>query len=167
MTRYVPPETLSGTVILRVKHKFRQRLVEWGAAFEIAILGIVLMQNGDSFGQGQAFLWMSTMLTEATWALILTAVGLIRIVGLIVNGSMESVTPWIRTIGAAFGLFVFGTIVTSILYAHYGLGAPWAPGLSPYGVAFCMEIAAIVCASADARIYRNGLNERRGIGQNP
>lgn len=156
MTRHIPPETLSGTVILRVKHKFRQRLVEWGAALEISLLGLILMQNGDSFGNSNSFLWMASLFTEPTWALILISVGVIRLLGLIINGSMESVTPWIRTAGALIGLTVFGMIVTSILYARFWLGAAWSTGLSPYGVGFCMEIAAIVCASADARMYKNG-----------
>ena len=161
MTRYIPEETLAATVILRVKHKFRQRLVEWAGAFEIGLLGLILMHSGSTFGNSTNWLLMESIATEETWSYTLFWVGTIRLAGLWINGAMEAVTPWIRTAGAFSGLFVFGSILSSMIYAWIWLGVPPSTGLAPYGVGFVMEIASIILAVADARIYRNGSRERR------
>jgi hypothetical protein len=160
MTRNIPEETLFATVTLRVKHKFRQRLVEWAGAFEIGLLGLILMHPGATFRSSINWLLLESITSEQNWSLILFMIGTIRLAGLWVNGAMEAVTPWIRTAGAFGGLFVFGSILSSMIYAWVWLGVPPSTGLAPYGVGFIMEIASIVLAVSDARIYRNGSRER-------
>jgi uncharacterized membrane protein len=161
MTRDIPLDTVAGKVVFRIKHKFRQRIVEWVCAAQIALFGLILMDASNTFGQSNNFVWMSSIMSEPAWAYSLFVIGTGRIIGLIINGSMESVTPWIRTFGAFCGLFVFGMITTSMLYAAFVLRSPPAAGISMYSVAFCAEVAAIYCAVIDARIYENGRRIRK------
>lgn len=161
MTREIPVNTLAQTVVFRVKHKFRQRIVEWVCGAQIALFGLILMDASNTFGTSNNFVWMASIMTEPEWAYSLFVIGVGRLIGLIINGSMESVTPWIRTFGALCGLFVFGMITTSMLYAAFAIGSPPAAGISMYSVAFCAEVAAIYCAVIDARIYENGRRIRK------
>lgn len=158
--REIPIETLASQITVRVKHKFRQRKLEWMAACQITAFGFVLMHQGDSLNSpGMAYL--NSLASEATWSIILFVIGISRLLGLIINGAMEYVTPWIRTIGALAGLYVFGIINTSLLYSIIALGNPASLGLAMCGCAFFGEIAAIVYAIMDARTYENGRRERR------
>lgn len=157
------PEILSDSVHrihVRIQHKFRQRLIEWIGAAELMVLGIILLHPADSFGTLPAFVLMSEMFTEYTWGWILLVVGGSRLLGLIINGSMEAVTPWIRAAGAVCGFACFATIGFSMLTAWWFIGAAPSTGIAMYVVASCAEVAAIYLAFIDARIYRNGVRNR-------
>lgn len=147
-------------MVLRISHKFRQRLVEWLGSFQIMLLGWILMDPADSFSASTSFLWMSQIMTEESWSITFFFVGFCRLIGLIVNGSMEAVTPWIRVVGAMFGFSVFSIIATSMLVSKYYLGAPPSTGLAVYIPAACAEIAAMYLAVIDARVYRDGKYRR-------
>ena len=147
-------------MVLRISHKFRQRLVEWLGSFQIMLLGWILMDPADSFSASTSFTWMAQMMNEESWAVALFVVGFCRLVGLIVNGSIEAVTPWIRVVGAIFGFSVFSIIATSMLVSKYYLGTPPSTGLAVYIPAACAEIAAMYLAVIDARVYRDGKRRR-------
>ena len=100
------------------------------------------------------------MMSEESWAVALFVVGFCRLVGLIVNGSMEAVTPWIRVVGAIFGFSVFSIIATSMLVSKYYLGAPPSTGLAVYIPAACAEVAAMYLAVIDAKVHRDGKRRR-------
>ena len=153
------PEILSSLghrFYVRIQHKFRQRLVEWAGAVQLMLLGWILMQPDDSFGASTSFIAMGELFNEDTWAVILLMIGIIRLIALIINGSMESVTPWFRAIGAVFGFSCFAVITYSMLASKFLLGAPYTTGLAMYPVAASCEVAAMYLAFMDARIYRNG-----------
>lgn len=158
--REIPVETLAAQITVRIKHKFRQRKLEWMAASQITAFGFVLMHQGDSLNS-PGLAYFASLANESTWAIVLFIIGISRLFGLIVNGAMEYVTPWIRTVGALAGLYVFGLINTSLLYSVIALGNPASLGLAMCGCAFFGEIAAIVYAIMDARTYENGRRERR------
>lgn len=158
--REIPVEVLASEISVRIKHKFRHRKLEWMAASQITAFGFVLMHEGDSLASpGLAML--NSIANESTWAIFLFVVGIMRIIGLIINGAMEHVTPWIRAIGALAGLYVFGLVNTSLLYSVIALGNPASLGIAMCGCAFFGEIVAINYAIADARTYENGRRERR------
>lgn len=153
------PEILSSVshrFYVRIQHKFRQRLVEWGGSLQLMLLGYILIQPADSFSNSVSFTALAELMNENTWGVLLLFVGWSRIIGLIVNGSMESVTPWIRTIGAIFGFCCFAAITYSMLVAWLWLDAPPSTGIAMYLVASIMEVAAMYLAFVDARIYQNG-----------
>lgn len=157
------PEILSDSanrIYVRIQHKFRQRLVEWVGSAELMILGIILLHPADSFASLPAFALMSEIATESTWGWVLLIVGGSRLIGLIINGSMEAVTPWIRAVGAVFGFACFATIGFSMLAAWLFVSAAPPTGIAMYVVAACAETAAIYLAFVDARIYQNGVRNR-------
>jgi hypothetical protein len=119
------------------------------------LLGWVLMLPDTSFNGNPSFTWMAQLMNEDSWAIVLFVIGTSRLIGLLVNGSMESVTPWIRVVGAICGFAVFSVIATSMLVSFFLLDAPPSTGLAIYIPAACTEIAAIYLAVIDARIYRD------------
>lgn len=143
-------------MVVRIQHKFRQRLVEWLGSIEIMLLGWILMSPADSFSNSSSFYWMAQIMPEESWAITLFLIGFGRLVGLIVNGSMEAVTPWIRVAGAIFGFAVFSVIGISMLFSYFILGAPPSTGLAVYIPAAGAEIAAMYLATIDARVYQDG-----------
>lgn len=153
-------DQLSQTITVRIKHKFRRRITEWGGSLVLMGLGYILAQPENTFTGNKSFVLLESWFPSETWALILGISGFFRLIGLIVNGSMESVTPWIRVTGAAVGFTYFALITASILLSHFYLGAPLSTGLAPYGMLACMELAAMYLAVIDARIYQNGKRER-------
>lgn len=158
------PEILSSVghrFYVRIQHKFRQRLVEWGGSFQLMLLGYILMLPAESFTNSTSFLAMGSLMTEDSWGILLFIVGTARLIGLIVNGSMESVTPWIRTIGAIFGFACFAVITYSMVVAAVYVGAPPSTGIAMYLVASVMEVSAIYLAFIDAKVYQHGRRDSR------
>lgn len=152
--------SIGHTLKLRIQHKFRQRLVEWAGSFQLMLLGWILLQPDNSFSSGYGFRAMAEVLSENTWGIVLFAVGVSRLIALIINGSMEAVTPWFRAVGATIGFTCFAIITYSMLVAKLFLEAPISTGLAMYLVAAACEVAAIYLAFADARIYQNGRRSR-------
>lgn len=151
----IPTETLAQTVVLRIRHKFRLRFVEWLGGFQLMGIGWVLMGPGDSLNNNP-FHVMHEVMPEWVWALMLFALGLIRIGGLIINGSMEGVTSLIRTTGAFIGFNCFFMISFSMLVSTIVFGNHPPVGLAMFIPSCGAEIAAMICATHDARMYRNG-----------
>lgn len=157
------PEILNSVghkLYVRIQHKFRLRLVEWAGAVQLILLGWILVQPDESFANGHGFLALAELMTETSWSFWFLGVGIVRLAALFINGSMESVTPWFRAVGAIFGFMSFAAITYSMLVAKFILGAPISTGLAMYSVAATCEVAAIYLAFADARIYQNGRRSR-------
>lgn len=149
-----------GRIYVRIQHKFRQRIVEWIGSAELMTLGLILLHPADSFYNLPAFALMSEIAEEYTWGWILLTVGGSRLLGLLINGSMEAVTPWIRAVGAIFGFACFATIGFSMLTAWLLISAAPSTGIAMYVAAACAELAAMYLAFIDARIYQNGVRNR-------
>lgn len=141
----------------RIQHRFRARITEWAGAAQMCILGAVLLAQSDSFAEFPAYAMMAGFrLPEVFWGWLLLGLGVLRVIGLIINGSMKSVTPWIRVTGAFVGFACFAMITVSMIASVRLLGVVIPSGVEMYLVASCMEIAAIYFAFADARMYYDG-----------
>lgn len=156
LRRTLPSEAMANKVVIRIKHKFRLRFVEWLGAFQLLMLGLILLNPAPTFDSNPSFAFMQRLMPEGAWAVLLFCFGFTRVCGLIVNGSMEGVTSGIRTIGALIGFSCFFMIAFSMLSSWLVLGNPPPTGLAMYIPACGAEIAAVVCATYDARVHRNG-----------
>lgn len=145
----------------QVGHKFRSRAVEWLAAFQMTGLGLVLLHPGETFKLSNSYTAMEMWGSESQWALLLTLCGISGLVGLFANGSMESVTPWIRAIRALIGALVFSMIASGLLISWLVYGNPPSTGLPMYWGVVVAEMSSIYNAITDARVYRNGRRDNR------
>lgn len=116
------------------------------------------MDSATTLDNSPVFTWMSNLFEERIWTAIFLSVGLGRLIGLIVNGSMQSVTVWIRFTGAVAGFMCFFTIAMSMLYAYVILKTAPPISMGMYIPAVGAEIAAMYISIQDARMYQN---ERR------
>lgn len=157
----IPPETLAHRMVVRVQHKFRQRMIEWLAATQLLLLGLIMLHPDKTFESNPSFLAMSQWMSETSWGWFLLSIGASGIIGLFVNGSMESVTPWIRVIRAMIGAVAFSMIASSMFISWVVYQNPPSTGMGVYFPMVAFEIAAIYCAIIDARIYQNGRRDRR------
>jgi len=149
-------------MVLRVKHKFRQRNIEWLASIQMFLLGWILLDSAPTFSTSGAFLAMATWGQEESWGWFLMMIGASGLIGLVINGSMESVTPWIRVGRAVLGCIAFSMIATSMFISWLVYGNPPSTGIAMYLPSASFEVAAIYTAIIDARVYRNGRRTRAG-----
>lgn len=145
----------SSGIFLRVAHRFRQRNIEWLAAVQIMGWGVVLLQDGDTFGASATYIQFAKMGTEDQWGYFMFFAGFGRLLGLIVNGARQDITPWIRAIGAILGFFIFGIISLGILTAWYNGQAP-STGFAIYPPAMVAELVSLYYSLKDAKAYRDG-----------
>lgn len=142
-------------IFLRVAHRFRQRNIEWLAACQIAGWGAVLLRDGDTFGSSPTYVQLAEMGTEDHWGYFMLFAGVGRLLGLVVNGARQDVTPWIRAVGAIFGFFIFGIISMGVITAWYNGSAP-STGFAIYPPAMVAELVALYYSLKDAKAYRDG-----------
>lgn len=146
---------VAGGIALRVAHRFQQRFVEWLAAVQIMLAGVVLLHEGDTFAFSDISNTFSKYATEDQWGLFLFGVGAIRLLGLIVNGARQDITPWIRAIGAVIGFFTFGFFNFACFSAWWATATP-SLGLAIYGPSMVAEIASFYYSLRDAKAYKDG-----------
>jgi hypothetical protein len=160
-----PSTGTMGAITRRIGHKFRDRFTEWLAAIQLLTIGLILLHPQDSFGDSKVFVAMAAWMPEYCWAYLLTGTGALGIVGLIVNGSMESVTPWIRVGRAMMGIITFSMLSVGLIIAYevYDYVLAVMLGFSLPMVA--AEFGAIYYGIMDARIYQNGRRDRRINGK--
>lgn len=148
-------------ILTHVGHKFRLRALEWLAAVQLTLLGMILLAGQSTFSISPSYVAMAKWGTEFEWGAILFASGLFGLVGLVVNGGMEAVTPWIRVTRALLGAAVFSMIGVGLLVTWLAYGNPPSTGLAMYWMMAVAEVVSIHNAIADARIYQNGRRNRR------
>lgn len=146
---------MAGGIALRVAHRFQQRFVEWLAAVQIMLAGVVLLHVGDTFALSYTFQIFAKYASEDQWGLFLFGVGSIRLIGLIVNGARQDITPWIRAIGAVIGFFTFGFFNFASILAWWATSIPGL-GLALYGPSMIAEVASFYYSLRDAKAYKDG-----------
>lgn len=129
--------------------------MEWLASFQIMLWGLILLRGGDTFDTSPAYNNFKAIASEDFWGVFMFCIGAARIVGLIVNGARQDITPWIRATGAFVGFLVFLTISLS-LAGPFLAGQPPITSLAMYGPAIGAELAAIYYSVQDAKAYRDG-----------
>lgn len=150
------PVPSHGGVVIRIVHRAQTRLVEWLAGFQTMFLGLVLFHPGDTFGTSPSFQLFRSIASEDHWAVFLFLLGVVRIGGLIVNGSRQEITPTIRALGAIVGFFVFFGFTFGFAASYFINDIAPTTGLAMYGPAAVAELAAIVYSMRDAKAYRDG-----------
>lgn len=149
----------------RVGHKFRDRFTEWLAAVQLLLIGLIFLHPQDSFEQSRVFVAMAAWMPEVCWGYLLTGTGVLGLIGLFVNGSMESVTPWIRVGRAIMGVITFSMLSVGLIIAHEVYSYILAVMLGFALPMVAAEFGAIYYGIMDARIYQNGRRDRRSHGK--
>lgn len=143
------------TVIKRIGSKVQHRFIEWVAGFQFVGTGLILLYSPNSFDLSPAYLWMRSIGPDHVWGPLLLILGLSRIIGLIINGSMERVTPWIRSICAMAGFATFSMISVSLYVSWLLFDSPLYAGLAMYIPCAVAELVAIYFSIRDTRIYQH------------
>lgn len=72
-----------------MRDTFQRRACEWLLASYMTIWGLVLLHDSSLFAMGSVYARMAAVATEDSWGIILYGVGAIRIVALLINGTMR------------------------------------------------------------------------------
>jgi hypothetical protein len=106
-----PPAGYLGPGIwIRIQKRFRTRRTEWLLAAITALLGFVTLFLGNLFDLPGYAGFRHIFGNEILLGVCLSALGILRIVGLIINGARKNVTPHIRMFSAACGCLIFAGI---------------------------------------------------------
>lgn len=135
---------------VRIQHRFGPRILEWFISFVMVQWGVVLLLPFDSM-ESPAWAFMRSVASEESWGLFFTLTGMIRLSGLIVNGSLPRVTPHIRIYAAMFGFMVWTGV--SYSFAVSGVFSTWIAVYPSFAFA---ELINIYRASLDGGGTRSG-----------
>lgn len=98
------------------KHIIVERWPEWVATYLMLGIGVVFYTNPVLFDQplymGYHLLFGEHPSANLGWWMLLF--GMLRLIGLVVNGMAQRVTPWLRWSSAMAGAFIWG----GIIFAH-------------------------------------------------
>lgn len=134
-----------GSIWIRIRHRFGPRMTEWMLATITALWGAVLLLPPATF-DGPAFeVFRAIFGSENLLGTLMLFFGMVRIVGLFINGARKQVTPWIRMVSAGFGFMIFVGISTA--FALTGSVSTW---LAVYPVFAGVELLNFYRAAHDA-----------------
>jgi hypothetical protein len=136
---------------LKLRGGFHSRRTEWTAGAQSLIWGLVLLAPGDVFNSSPAFAFLRNHISEDVMGWIMIAVGIIRFIGLRINGSRKKITPWIRVAMALVGCGVFTLI--SLSFEATGVWSTW---LAAWPVLAVTELFNVYAAISEARQARDG-----------
>jgi len=130
---------------IRIQHRFGPRMTEWMLATITAVWGVVLLLPGATFDQPAWTGFKAIFQDEVMLGQLMVLLGVVRIIGLIINGARKTVTPWIRSVSASFGFLLFVGI--TYCYMLSGVVSTW---LAIYPVFALVELVNIYRAAHDA-----------------
>ncbi|MBW9113168.1 hypothetical protein JNB88_05835 [Rhizobium cauense] len=136
---------------VRIQHRFGPRMMEWFLAGHTALWGYVLLMPVPLFDQPAWSTFRDIFRSEDLLGWLMVALGILRIIGLIVNGARKHVTPRIRQVSAAIGCLIWVGI--SYCYASSNVVSTW---LAIYPLFAIGELVNIKRAAHDEREARNG-----------
>jgi len=139
------PEFAGPGLWIRIQHRFGPRMTEWMLAAITAVWGVVLLLPGHTFDQPTWAGFKAIFQDEDMLGQLMLLLGVVRIVGLIINGARKTVTPWIRSVSASFGFLLFVGI--TYCYMLSGVVSTW---LAIYPVFALVELVNIYRAAHDA-----------------
>lgn len=129
---------------IRIQHRFRTRMTEWMLAAITTALGVVMLLPGHLFGEARFAGFREMFGNEIILGGIMLLFGNLRIIGLIINGARQNVTPHIRVVSAGVGCIVFAGMCYG--YAFSGIVDEW---LAIYPIFVAIEIVNIYRAAHD------------------
>lgn len=131
------------------------RSTEWLGAVPLLGLGWLLYSEPGIFDRTASFAMLSRWGDQATWANILLAVSLARLLALLINGSFRSFThsPTIRFLASWAGGIFWALFTMGIYIAWRDLGGS-PTGVAAYGTLMLLEIRNTYVSRADMIITR-------------
>lgn len=136
---------------IRIQHRFGPRMMEWFMALHAIGWGYVLLLPESVFDQPAWAGFRALFIDEEALGWTMACLGLLRLVGLIINGSLRNVTPLIRQISAGVGCLIWSGI--TYCYASSGVVSTW---LAIYPLFAVGELINIHRAAHDQGEARNG-----------
>lgn len=135
---------------IRIQHRFGPRMMEWFMAGHLILFGSILLLPTDTFNQ-PAWVSFRHLISEDFLGWMMFWIGILRIIGLIVNGARKKVTPQIRQISAGIGCVIWAGI--SYGFASSNVVSTW---LAIYPLFALGELVNIHRAAHDEGEIRNG-----------
>ncbi|MBB3591746.1 hypothetical protein FHX08_002090 [Rhizobium sp. BK529] len=117
-TPYVGPG-----IWIRIQHRFGPRMMEWFMGFHTAMLGAVLLSSDRLFDQAELAGFRALFSSEHLLGWIMLLLGILRTIGLVINGARKDVTPVIRQVSAGIGCLIWVGI--TYCYASSNLVSTW------------------------------------------
>ncbi len=137
-------------VFIRIKNRFRHRASEWFCALNLLLWGVVMLHPSSSFASSQAYAAFERTVTEEHMASALTALGLLWLAGLIVNGAREKATSLIRATCAAAGGVIYFTMALGFLSSYFITGVLTA-GITTYVLISALSFYSLYWIAKDKR----------------
>ena len=135
---------------IRIQHRFGPRMMEWFMAGHLILFGSILLLPTETFNQ-PAWVSFRHLISEDFLGWMMFWIGILRIIGLIVNGARKKVTPQIRQISAGIGCVIWAGI--SYGFASSNVVSTW---LAIYPLFALGELVNIHRAAHDEGEIRNG-----------
>jgi len=145
-TPYVGPG-----IWIRIQHRFGPRMTEWFLAGHTMLWGLVLLASDRLFTQPAWSGFRSIFGNEVFLGWTMLLLGLLRTIGLIINGARKDVTPVIRQVSAGIGCLIWVGI--TYCYASSNVMSTW---LAIYPLFAVGELVNINRAAHDQGETRNG-----------
>lgn len=146
------------SVIVGIRDKFLDRILEWYVAVQLLMWGLVLIAPEQSFAFTPAF-FANFPVSEDVLGPLMLGLGLVRVGALIINGAIPGITPFVRMFGAFIGCGVWYFI--SVYFAETGQVSVW---IAAWPMAFLAEFVNMYRSAQDARVgvHRARLKRARG-----
>jgi hypothetical protein len=140
---------------IRIQHRFGPRMMEWFMAGHMMMFGCVLLMPTQTFNQPAWKAFRDIFQSEEILGWTMFWVGILRIVGLIINGARKNVTPQIRQASAAIGCVIWAGITFGFYSSD--VVSTW---LAIYPLFAVGELVNIHRAAHDEGEIRNGTADR-------
>lgn len=133
-------------LIVRFKETFRERMPEWVQASGMLGWGLLALAATSLFNTQEFFLPLLQLMSQLQWAIAAIAVGVIRLVFLVINGAWRP-SAHIRALGCVAGVMLWGVLFVSTL----NLG--WlTPTTAIYAMLLSMDFLSLWFAAGDAKL---------------
>lgn len=146
MTGYFGP-----AMWVRIQHRFGPRMMEWFNSGHMILFGLILLLPAETFNQPAFSAFRQLVPSEDFLGWIMLMIGCLRIIGLVVNGAREKVTPQIRQFSAGIGCLIWSGICYG--FASSDVVSTW---LAIYPLLALGELVNIFRAARDQGEIRHG-----------
>lgn len=136
---------------VRIQHRFGPRMMEWFMAFHMIGFGWVLLLPTQTFNLPQFQTFRDIFPSEPFLGWLMALIGCLRIIGLVINGAKEKVTPQIRQFSAGVGCIIWTGITYG--FASSDVVSTW---IAIYPLFAVGELVNINRAARDQGEIKNG-----------